>query len=120
MGIFREPVSGFNGWLRTAWKGYYISPENYIKSYKSLYNILNNIEDKKIILLKYENICEEGVSYINKKTGGDITLPPIDKIKKTNFSFGDPAANLGGSIKKPNMNNNNIPENTQNYIGRTF
>jgi hypothetical protein len=120
IGIFRDPVSGFNGWLRTAWKGYYISPENYVKSYQSLYNTLSNIKDKKVILLKYENICEEGVSYINKKIGGDITLPPINKIKKTNFSFGDPLANSGGTIKQANTNNSNIPENIQNHINKNL
>jgi len=116
IGIFREPVSGFNGWLRTNWRGYYINHNNYIKSYLSLFNTLKN-HNKKTVFLQYEKICNEGVDYINNKFKDiGIELPIIEGIKKTNYIFGDPSANSGGKIKKPNMNNNNINKDIQNHI----
>jgi hypothetical protein len=120
IGVFRDPVSGFNGWLRTAWKGYYISPENYVKSYQSLYNTLSNIKDKKVLLLRYEDICNNGVGYINDKLNGVMGLPTINEIKKTNYTFGDPLANSGGTIKRANTNNSNITENIQNLINKNL
>jgi hypothetical protein len=120
IGIFRDPVSGFNAWLRSAWKGYYIIPDNFIRSYVSFYNTLQNISDKKVVMMKYEDICEGGVEYINKKLNDEITLPQLDEIKKTNFVFGDPLANSGGTIKQANTNNSNIPENIQNHINKNL
>lgn len=120
VGIFREPVSGFNGWLRTNWRGYYIDYNNYIKSYLSLYNTLINL-DKKIVLLKYEKICNDGVNYINQKFNSiGVELPFINEIKKTDYIFGDSSANSGGKIKKPNIKNDNINDGIKNIINHNL
>ena len=116
IGIFREPVSGFNGWLRTNWKGYYVNHNNYIKSYRKLFDTLNT-SNKKTVFLKYEKICEGSVGYLNSKLDEiGLELEPLDGIKKTNYIFGDPTANSGGIIKKPNVNNGNINQKIQKQI----
>ncbi len=116
IGIFRDPVSGFNGWLRTAWKGYYISPQNYVTTYMSFFNTLSNIKNKKVVMLKYEDVCDGGIDYINSKLQNIVELSPINEVKKTNYVFGDPSANLGGKINTPNINNGNIDVNVRDFI----
>ena len=113
--VIRKPDVGFDAWLRSNWRGYYISPQNYVKSYKSLCRDLENC-NKEIYWVQYEKVCNEGIEYLNKVFNGRLILEEINNIKKTNYIFGDEKANVGGNIKPPKTGTEKVPPHAISLI----
>lgn len=103
--IFREPISNFSSWKRTKWGSYYDDVDYFIECYSTLYQTYLNQKNKYLII--YENICLNGSTYLNSIFTG-LKFDNIEKIKSTNFKFGDEGANSGGNIKSPSFNDENI------------
>jgi hypothetical protein len=113
--VIRKPEFGFDAWLRSNWRGYYIDVNNYINTVKHFYKTLDN-SDKQVFWLQYETLCADGYSYLNKVFDGHLVFDELNNIKKTNFIFGDPTANTGGSIKPPKNSLFKVNENQANLI----
>lgn len=96
--VIRNPYDVFNSWLRTGWGGRYKIVENFINDYNDYYNFFKNYQGN-TYFIKYEDLCNNSYTYLNKVFKNIFNFDEIKEITKTNYKLGDEKANLGGDIK---------------------
>jgi hypothetical protein len=115
--IFREPVSNFSSWKKTKWGSYYDDVDYFIQCYNSLYQLYLNQKNKKLVI--YEKLCNSKLQYLNS-IFTEMKFDDIEKLKPTNFKFGDEKANLGGNINSPSFKDDNLTSEEKKRINNSL